>query len=100
VNGLINTQMYNSPGISIALIFITVPSVRPLQSLLRESICVRPSKSMRVYGSPLRISSAEDMRPCPQIAVNQVESESRQKVAECSRNHTLLFLCIEGSLFG
>ncbi|KAK9660648.1 hypothetical protein RND81_O196700 [Saponaria officinalis] len=24
VNGLINTQMYNSPGISIALIFITV----------------------------------------------------------------------------
>ncbi|MCD7459589.1 NADH dehydrogenase subunit 2 [Datura stramonium] len=26
VNGLINTQMYNSPGISIALIFITVGS--------------------------------------------------------------------------
>ena len=24
VNGLLNTQMYNSPGISIALIFITV----------------------------------------------------------------------------
>ncbi|CAN1860649.1 NAD(P)H-quinone oxidoreductase subunit 2 B, chloroplastic, partial [Linum perenne] len=24
VNGLINTQMYNSPGISIALLFITV----------------------------------------------------------------------------
>ncbi|KAI5647822.1 hypothetical protein M9H77_33827 [Catharanthus roseus] len=46
VNGLINTQMYNSPGISIALIFITVgigfklsrtPSINGLLTYTKES---------------------------------------------------------------
>nr|UNZ99751.1 NADH-plastoquinone oxidoreductase subunit 2 [Mukdenia rossii] len=59
VNGLINTQMYNSPGISIALIFITV-SPTPVVAFLSVTSKVAASASAtRIFDIPFYFSSNE-----------------------------------------
>ncbi|KAK5834587.1 hypothetical protein PVK06_018469 [Gossypium arboreum] len=67
VNGLINTQMYNSPGISIALIFITVgigfklsPALLINGLLTYTKECVAASASAtRIFDIPFYFSSNE-----------------------------------------
>nr|URQ17655.1 NADH-plastoquinone oxidoreductase subunit 2 [Abelia chinensis] len=65
VNGLINTQMYNSPGISIALIFITVGigfklSPTPVVAFLSVTSKVAASAlATRIFDIPFYFSSNE-----------------------------------------
>nr|YP_010901808.1 NADH dehydrogenase subunit B [Goodyera yunnanensis]YP_010901817.1 NADH dehydrogenase subunit B [Goodyera yunnanensis]WIL08051.1 NADH dehydrogenase subunit B [Goodyera yunnanensis]WIL08060.1 NADH dehydrogenase subunit B [Goodyera yunnanensis] len=65
VNGLINTQMYNSPGISIALISITVGDVyegspTPVVAFLSVTSKVAASASAtRIFDIPFYFSSTE-----------------------------------------
>nr|YP_008964911.1 NADH dehydrogenase subunit 2 [Schwalbea americana]YP_008964924.1 NADH dehydrogenase subunit 2 [Schwalbea americana]CDJ38677.1 NADH dehydrogenase subunit 2 [Schwalbea americana]CDJ38699.1 NADH dehydrogenase subunit 2 [Schwalbea americana] len=56
VNGLINTQMYNSPGISIALIFSPTPVVAFLSV---TSKVAAPASATRIFDIPFYFSSNE-----------------------------------------
>nr|YP_009667402.1 NADH-plastoquinone oxidoreductase subunit 2 [Thalassia hemprichii]YP_009667433.1 NADH-plastoquinone oxidoreductase subunit 2 [Thalassia hemprichii]ATP74959.1 NADH-plastoquinone oxidoreductase subunit 2 [Thalassia hemprichii]ATP74990.1 NADH-plastoquinone oxidoreductase subunit 2 [Thalassia hemprichii] len=60
VNGLINTQMYNSPGISIALISITVGiGFKPSPFSSMDSKVAASASATRIFDIPFYFSSNE-----------------------------------------